>query len=100
VDAEAGTRHSETLRTDIRPKNPTPLGVGDVNNYQVVYEERFVRNLKRYSSLRQRIRRKMEQILVDPYDRTERLGRVSGGLDLRGCRSSRIDEFSDNFRYL
>ena len=31
VDAEAGTRHSETLRTDIRPKNPTPLGVGDVN---------------------------------------------------------------------
>ena len=32
MDAEAGTRHSETLRTDIRPKNPTPLGVGDVNN--------------------------------------------------------------------
>ncbi len=31
MDAEAGTRHSETLRTDIRPKNPTPLGVGDVN---------------------------------------------------------------------
>jgi hypothetical protein len=30
VDAEAGTRHSETLRTDIRPKNPIPLGVGDV----------------------------------------------------------------------
>ena len=30
MDAEAGTRHSETLRTDIRPKNPTPLGVGDV----------------------------------------------------------------------
>ena len=52
------------------------------NYYQVVYEERFVRNLKRYSSLRQRIRRRMEQILVDPYDRTERLGRVSDGLDL------------------
>ena len=32
MDAEAGTRHSETLRTDIRPKNPTPQGVGDVNN--------------------------------------------------------------------
>ena len=27
MDAEAGTRHSETLRTDIRPKNPTPLGL-------------------------------------------------------------------------
>ena len=30
MDAEAGTRHSETLRTDIRPKDPTPQGVGDV----------------------------------------------------------------------
>lgn len=59
-----------------------------MNDYQAVYEDRFVRNLTRYSSLRQRIRRKIEQILVDPYDRTERLGRVSGGLDLRGCRSS------------
>ena len=56
------------------------------NYYQVVYEERFVRNLKRYSSLRQRIRRRMEQILVDPYDRTEQLGRVSGGLDLPNVR--------------
>lgn len=53
-----------------------------MNDYQAVYEDRFVRNLTRYSSLRQRIRRKIEQILVDPYDRTERLGRVSDGLDL------------------
>ena len=68
-----------------------------MNNYQVTYEERFIRNLKRYSSLRQRIHRKMEQILSDPYDRTEQLGRVSDGLDLRGCRSSRIDR---NFRII
>ena len=65
--------------------------------YQAFYEDRFVRNLSRYSSLRQRIQRKVEQILANPYDRTERLGQVSGGLDLRGCRSSRIDR---NFRLI
>ena len=65
--------------------------------YQAFYEDRFVRNLARYSSLRQRIQRKVEQILADPYDRTERLGRVSGGLDLRGCRSARVDR---NFRII
>jgi len=54
-----------------------------MNNYQAFYEDRFVRNLDRYSNLRQRIQRKIEQILANPYDRTERLGRVSGGLDLR-----------------
>ena len=68
-----------------------------MNNYQAFYEDRFVRNLDRYSNLRQRIQRKIEQILANPYDRTERLGRVSGGLDLRGCRSSRIDR---NFRMI
>ena len=30
---------------------------------------------------RQRIRRRVEQILKDPYTGTERLGRVTGGLD-------------------
>ena len=68
-----------------------------MNDYQAFYEDKFVRNLARYSSLRHRIQRKIEQILIDPYDRTERLGRVSGGLDLRGCRSSRIDR---NFRII
>ena len=29
----------------------------------------------------------VEQILKDPYTGTERLGRVTGGLDLRCCRS-------------
>lgn len=68
-----------------------------MNDYQSFYEDQFVRNLRRYSGLRQRIQRKVEQILAMPYDRTERLGRVSGGLDLRGCLSSRIDR---NFRII
>ena len=65
--------------------------------YHAFYEDRFVRNLTRYSSLRQRIQRKVEQILADPYDRPEHLGRVSDGLDLRGCRSARVDR---NFRII
>ena len=68
-----------------------------MNEYEAFYESRFVRNLARYSSLRQRIQRRIEQILRDPYTRTERLGRVTGGLDLRGCRSARIDR---NFRVI
>ena len=36
--------------------------------YQAFYEDRFVHNLTRYSNLRQRIQRKVEQILADPYD--------------------------------
>ena len=66
-----------------------------MNEYEAIYENRFVQNLARFSGLRQRIRRRIEQILNDPYTRTERLGRVAGGLDLRGCRSARIDR---NFR--
>ena len=68
-----------------------------MNEYQGFYESRFARNLTRYSGLRQRIQRKVEQILKDPYTGTERLGRVTGGLDLRGCRSARIDR---NFRVI
>ncbi len=68
-----------------------------MNDYQAYYKDRFVRNLARYSSLQNRIQQKVEQILINPYDRTEKLGRVSGGLDLRGCRSSRIDR---NFRII
>jgi len=68
-----------------------------MDEYQAIYEDRFVRNLARYSNLRQRIRRIVEQILEEPYVRTERLGRVSGGLDLRGCRSARVGR---NFRII
>ena len=55
-----------------------------MNEYQAFYEDRFVQNLARYSNLRQRIRRRVEQIRGDPYASTERLGRVADGLDLRG----------------
>ena len=68
-----------------------------MNEYEAFYESRFVRNLARYSSLRQRIQRRVEEILNDPYTRTERLGRVAGELDLRGCRSARVDR---NFRLI
>lgn len=39
----------------------------------------------------------MAQVLADPYARTERLGKVSGGIDLRGCRSVRVTR---NFRII
>ncbi len=68
-----------------------------MDEYQAIYEDRFVRNLARYSNLRQRIQRRVEQILEDPYARTERLGRASGGLDSRGCRSARVGR---NFRII
>ncbi len=68
-----------------------------MNEYHAFYEGRFARNLSRYSNIRQRIKRRVEQILKNPYDRTERLGQVSGGLDLRGCRSARVGR---NFRLI
>ena len=68
-----------------------------MDKYQAIYESRFVRNLARYSNLRQRIQRRVEQILENPYARTERLGQVGSGLDLRGCRSARVDR---NFRMI
>ena len=47
-----------------------------MDEYQGFYEDQFVRNLARYSSLRKRIRKRVGQILDDPYDRTEYLGKV------------------------
>lgn len=68
-----------------------------MNEHQAIYEERFVQNLARYSSVRQRIRRRVEQILNDPQTRTERLRQVPGGFDLRGYRRARVDR---NFRVI
>ncbi len=68
-----------------------------MSDYSAVYEERFTRNLRRYASLRQRIKRRIERTLSDPYANTELLGDVSGKLNLRGCRSARIDR---NFRII
>ncbi len=60
------------------------------------YEKQFTRNLQRYASLRQRIKRSVERVLLTPYN-SEFLGDVSGKLNLRGCRSVRIDR---NFRII
>jgi len=68
-----------------------------VSNYEAVYEKRFVRNLKHYLSLQNRIKRRCEQVMSDPYTNTEFLGDVSGKLNLVGCRSIHIDR---NFRII
>lgn len=68
-----------------------------MTNYKGVYEERFVRNLRRYSSIRKNIKRRVERVLSDPYQNTEALADASGKLNLRGCRSARIDR---NFRII
>ena len=64
--------------------------------YADFYEERFRRNLDVYGHIRARLERKIKQILRNPYH-TEALGAVDKGLDLRGCRSARIDR---NFRII
>jgi len=58
--------------------------------YQAEYTPLFEKNLKRYHSLRRQIRSKLDRVLQDPYAGTERLGLVSGGKDLRGCRSAHV----------
>ena len=68
-----------------------------MSRYQPVFEERFVRNRQRYRSLRKHIQRHVDQILDDPYTGTERLGRIPGRQDLRGCRSVRVTR---NFRII
>ncbi|MBN1936795.1 MAG: hypothetical protein JW934_19195 [Anaerolineae bacterium] len=54
-------------------------------------------NLRRYASLRQRIKQRIERLLADPYTNTELLADVSGKLNLQGCRSVRVDL---NFRII
>jgi Txe/YoeB family toxin of Txe-Axe toxin-antitoxin module len=66
-----------------------------VTDYAEFYEERFHRNLSRYPQLRERLARLTRRIAHDPYHNSEPLGVQPGGLDLRGCRSFRIDR---NFR--
>ena len=68
-----------------------------MSNYEAVYEEIFRRNLRRYASLRQRIKNRIDRILVDPYANTEALSDRSSKLNLVGCRSARIDR---NFRVI
>ncbi len=66
-------------------------------SYQEGWGPRFAKAYRRYKSLRHRIDRKMAQVLTDPYAGTERLGKVPGGIDLRGCRNIRV---THNFRII
>jgi mRNA-degrading endonuclease RelE of RelBE toxin-antitoxin system len=68
-----------------------------VSDYEAVYEEKFKRNLRRYSSKRKNIKQRVERVLADPYQDTEFLTDLSGKLNLKGCRSTRIDR---NFRII
>jgi mRNA-degrading endonuclease RelE of RelBE toxin-antitoxin system len=63
--------------------------------YKVELTPLFEKNLRRYQSMRKHIQRHVNQVLADPYQGTERLGRQASGLDLRGCRSVRVTR---NFR--
>jgi mRNA-degrading endonuclease RelE of RelBE toxin-antitoxin system len=68
-----------------------------MSNYEAHYEQLFRDNLTRYASLRERIKQRVERVLSNPYHNTEWLGDVTGKLNLRGCRSIRIDR---NFRII
>jgi mRNA-degrading endonuclease YafQ of YafQ-DinJ toxin-antitoxin module len=68
-----------------------------MNNYQAKYEKWFVDNLQRYASLKTKIRKCVELVLYNPYLRTELLKDLTGKLNLKGCRSIRVDR---NFRII
>jgi mRNA-degrading endonuclease RelE of RelBE toxin-antitoxin system len=59
--------------------------------YADQYARLFRENYRRYSGIRARIDRKLGQVLKEPYHNTEYLADRSGRLNLRGCRSMRID---------
>ena len=52
-----------------------------MSNYTAKYEKQFIRNLRWYASLRQRIKRSVERVLLTPYN-SEFPGDVSGKLNL------------------
>ncbi len=66
-------------------------------SYQQGWGPRFTKPYRRYKSVRHLIDRRMAKVLADPYTGTERLGKMSGGMDLRGCRSIRVTR---NFRII
>lgn len=68
-----------------------------MNNYQTVFEDTFVRNLRRYGAMRKQIQRRVDRVISDPYQNTELLADAPSGLNLIGCRSVRIDR---NFRLI
>lgn len=68
-----------------------------MSNYGTLYEVKFTQNLQRFASMRQQIKRRVNRILSNPYVNTEPLGATGSQLNLRGCRSARVDR---NFRII
>ena len=68
-----------------------------MSKYSAVYEQQFVDNLRHYAGVRERIKQRIERILKHPYHNTELLADATNKLNLRGCRSARIDR---NFRVI
>jgi len=66
-----------------------------VSNYNAVYESKFRKNMNRYASLRERLKRRIKRLLDTPYANTEKLDDIGDQLNLRSCRSARLDR---NFR--
>lgn len=70
------------------------------NIYQEIYTPTFAHNLKKYSTVKEQAKKKVDRIISNPYYNTEPLQDKSnrkGGQNLLGFRSSRIDR---NFRII
>ena len=63
--------------------------------YQDSFLTFLIKNYDKFKSLQARIDKKCAQVLRDPYAGTEFLADATHGLNLKGCRSIRIDR---NFR--
>jgi len=64
--------------------------------YRDLYAPRFSKNYHRYATLKKRIDRTIQDILKNPYHKTEAL-QFKKGHDLRGLRSARVNR---NFRII
>ena len=59
--------------------------------YHDAYLKPFIKNYEKFKSLLSRIDKKCVQVLKNPYTSTEFLADTSHGLNLKGCRSIRVD---------
>jgi len=59
--------------------------------YSDAYFKIFVKNYEKFGSLQSRIDKKCGKVLKDPYTGTELLADATYGLNLKGCRSIRVD---------
>lgn len=59
--------------------------------YQDSYLKIFIKNYEKFKNLQARIDKKCAHVLRNPYAGTELLADATQGLNLKGCRSIRID---------